>query len=155
MVKKSFHALLRLYPKPYRKAFAPEMMAVFEQAIDEQRQHGLVSLVCFACSELMGLALGAGREWMARFSSKNYLGGCQMNAAIDLNQYKELPNEVVEAQKRIDALVKNMVQAIATHSFQKARFYSNEERREQQTLRILLKQHGIDQVRETATLART
>jgi hypothetical protein len=53
---------------------------------------------------------------------------------------KTLPAAMVELQKRVDFIVQRMENAIANHEFEKARFYSDEERKERETLRTLREQ---------------
>jgi ATP-dependent Clp protease ATP-binding subunit ClpC len=48
------------------------------------------------------------------------------------------PAEVAEVQKRIRFISLRMAQAIVNHEFEKARFYSDEERKEKEGLRVLL-----------------
>ncbi len=47
------------------------------------------------------------------------------------------PREKVEIQKRIRFVTRQMENAIANHEFEKARFYSEEERKERENLRLL------------------
>jgi ATP-dependent Clp protease ATP-binding subunit ClpC len=56
-----------------------------------------------------------------------------------------LPEEIIEVRKRIKFIVHRMENCIANHEFEKARFYSDEERKERDNLRELLKKHGIDE----------
>jgi ATP-dependent Clp protease ATP-binding subunit ClpC len=67
------------------------------------------------------------------------------------------PDEVVEAEKRIKFVSLRLESAIANHEFEKARFYSDEERREKENLRVLREKHhladssavvGRDQIQE-------
>jgi hypothetical protein len=55
-----------------------------------------------------------------------------------------LPDEIVEVQKRIRFIVHRMDSAIANHEFEKARFYSDEERKERENLRMLREQHSLE-----------
>jgi ATP-dependent Clp protease ATP-binding subunit ClpC len=55
-----------------------------------------------------------------------------------------LPDEVTEVQKRIKFIVHRMDNAIANHEFEKARFYSDEERKERENLRILQDKYHVD-----------
>jgi ATP-dependent Clp protease ATP-binding subunit ClpC len=48
------------------------------------------------------------------------------------------PAEIAEAQKRIRFISHRMAEAIVNHEFEKARFYSDEERKEKEGLRALL-----------------
>jgi ATP-dependent Clp protease ATP-binding subunit ClpC len=55
-----------------------------------------------------------------------------------------LPEDVVEVQKRIAFIVQRMAAAIKNHDFEKARFYSDEERKERENLRMLHEKHKMD-----------
>ena len=56
-----------------------------------------------------------------------------------------LPEDVVEVQKRIRFIVKRIENGIANHEFEKARFYSNEERKERENLRRLRGKYKLDE----------
>ncbi len=56
-----------------------------------------------------------------------------------------LPEEIIEAQKRVRFIVHRMDSAIANHEFEKARFYSDEERKERENLRVLREKHSVDE----------
>ncbi len=56
-----------------------------------------------------------------------------------------LPPEMIEAQKRIRFIAHRMENAIATHEFEKAKFYANEERKETEGLRALHEKYKIDE----------
>jgi len=55
-----------------------------------------------------------------------------------------LPDEVSEVQKRVKFITHRMETAIANHEFEKARFYSEEERKEKEHLRTLREKLKID-----------
>jgi ATP-dependent Clp protease ATP-binding subunit ClpC len=55
-----------------------------------------------------------------------------------------LPDEIVEVQKRIRFIIQRMEASIANHEFEKACFYSDEERRERDNFRRLRKEHKLD-----------
>jgi ATP-dependent Clp protease ATP-binding subunit ClpC len=55
-----------------------------------------------------------------------------------------LPEELTEVQKRIKFIVHRMENAIANHEFEKARFYSDEERKERENLRSLRDKYHLD-----------
>jgi ATP-dependent Clp protease ATP-binding subunit ClpC len=57
--------------------------------------------------------------------------------ARDKLRQTTVPSEVSEIQKRIKFIVHRMENAIANHEFEKARFYSDEERKERENLRQL------------------
>jgi len=55
-----------------------------------------------------------------------------------------LPQEVVEVQKRIRLVVQRMEAAIANHEFEKARFHSDQERKERYNLGELREKYKLD-----------
>ncbi len=67
----------------------------------------------------------------------------EAGARVKLRQ-TTLPPEVAEVQKRIKFIVHRMENAIANHEFEKARFYSDEERRERENLRQLRERYNLD-----------
>jgi ATP-dependent Clp protease ATP-binding subunit ClpC len=67
----------------------------------------------------------------------------EAGARVKLRQ-TTLPGEVAEVQKRIKFIVHRMENAIANHEFEKARFYSDEERKERETLRQLRDKYNLD-----------
>jgi len=71
----------------------------------------------------------------------------EAGARVKLRQ-TTLPDELAEIQKRIKFIVNRMEAAIANHEFEKARFYSDEERKERENLRALREKYNLD---ETAT----
>jgi hypothetical protein len=52
--------------------------------------------------------------------------------------------KLAQTQRRIDFVAKRMEQAIANHEFEKARFYSDEERKEREHLRRLCEQFNLE-----------
>ncbi len=68
----------------------------------------------------------------------------EAGAAAQLHQAK-LPDEIFEVQKRIRFIVRRMETAIANHEFERARFYSDEERKERENLAQLRKTHKLDE----------
>ena len=67
----------------------------------------------------------------------------EAGARVKLRQ-TSLPEEITEVQKRIKFIVHRMDSAIANHEFEKARFYSDEERKERETLRGLRDKYHLD-----------
>ncbi|MGB7155401.1 MAG: ATP-dependent Clp protease ATP-binding subunit, partial [Candidatus Acidiferrales bacterium] len=67
----------------------------------------------------------------------------EAGARVKLRQAM-LPEEVSEAQKRVKFITHRMETAIANHEFEKARFYSEEERKEKENLRALREKLKID-----------
>lgn len=126
-----YAALLRLYPGDHRELFAAEMLRVFDEAAAERRRRGWIVFVRFAIEELLGIVIGAGLQWIAKFSR---------GAGV---RQSTLPQEVIEAQERVQLTVDRVVYAIANHQFEKARLYSDEERRERENLRLVREKYGI------------
>ncbi len=56
-----------------------------------------------------------------------------------------LPEEIREVQKRIKFIAHRMEKTIADHQFEKARFYSDEERKERDNLRTLREKYHLDE----------
>ena len=67
----------------------------------------------------------------------------EAGARVKLRQ-TSLPEEITEVQKRIKFIVHRMDSAIANHEFEKARFYSDEERKERENLRGLRDKYHLD-----------
>src|SRR5579871_2305390 len=67
----------------------------------------------------------------------------EAGARVKLRQ-TTLPEEITEVQKRIKFIVHRMDSAIANHEFEKARFYSDEERKERENLRQLREKYNLD-----------
>ena len=63
---------------------------------------------------------------------------------VKLRRVAAIPPEVREIQKRIGFIVQRMENSIANHEFEKARFYSMEEKKERQSLRVLRETHKLD-----------
>ncbi len=57
-----------------------------------------------------------------------------------------LPEEVLEVQKRIKLIVRRMEQSIVNHEFEKARFHSDEERKERENLLALHEKYHLDKL---------
>jgi len=68
----------------------------------------------------------------------------EAGARVKLRQ-SSLPEEMIDVQKRIKFVVRRMENAIANHEFEKARFYSDEERKERENLRLLREKYNIDE----------
>jgi ATP-dependent Clp protease ATP-binding subunit ClpC len=68
----------------------------------------------------------------------------EAGARVKLRQ-SSLPEEMTDVQKRIKFVVHRMENAIANHEFEKARFYSDEERKERENLRVLRDKYNIDE----------
>ena len=68
----------------------------------------------------------------------------EAGARVKLRQ-TTLPVELADIQKRIKFIVHRMENAIANHEFEKARFYSDEERQERENLRALREKYQLDE----------
>src|SRR5881409_2902048 len=68
----------------------------------------------------------------------------EAGARVKLRQ-TTLPTELAEIQKRIKFIVHRMENAIANHEFEKARFYSDEERKERENMRQLREKYNLDE----------
>lgn len=60
-----------------------------------------------------------------------------------------LPEEVIDVQKRLKFVAHRKDNAIVNHEFEKARFYSDEERKERENLRQLREKYSLDATRQT------
>src|SRR5258708_18882257 len=67
----------------------------------------------------------------------------EAGARVKLRQ-ATVPEEVGEVQKRVKFITHRMESAIAEHDFEKARFYSEEERKEKENLRQLRERYKLD-----------
>src|SRR5512142_3017925 len=67
----------------------------------------------------------------------------EAGARVKLRQ-TTLPADLADIQKRIKFIVHRMENAIANHEFEKARFYSDEERKERENLRGLREKYHLD-----------
>ena len=67
----------------------------------------------------------------------------EAGARVKLRQ-TTVPSEVADIQKRIKFIVNRMENAIANQEFEKARFYSDEERKERENLRQLRFKYNLD-----------
>jgi hypothetical protein len=73
MRTKVYCVLLRLYPWDYRAMFAAGMLHAFENEAEERP--GQRRFVRFFLAELLGLTIGAGTEWIAKWTTDNSVRG--------------------------------------------------------------------------------
>jgi len=139
-IAKAYQALLRLYPRDHRNLFSSEMLRIFERACEERSSRGRPPYVTFVLREFCGLALGAFAEWAGELSTDP---SRRAHRLPGLHACAEAPSEITDAQRRIDFCISRMEQAIATHDFQGARFYSNEDLKARERLRQLRAKYGI------------
>ncbi len=69
----------------------------------------------------------------------------EAGACVKLRQ-NALPEEAITLQKRIRFIVQRMETSIANHEFEKARFYSEEERKERENLRQISEKYKISEL---------
>jgi post-segregation antitoxin (ccd killing protein) len=139
-MKGAFQLCLILYPREHRDRFAEEMTQVFEQAAEERRALGWTWYVTFALGEIVGLLVGAAEAWMR----VREVSAPKPVAKVAAASSSYVPQELLEAQQRVDANVAAMVQAIANHQFERARFLSNQEREARANLTSLREKYGME-----------
>lgn len=86
----------------------------------------------FSFAEMTGLIAGAAEAWLAPKHAPE--------ASTAHSSY--LPQEVLQAQQRVDANVAAMVHAIANHQFERARVLSNQEREARENLQMLREKYS-------------
>jgi hypothetical protein len=128
--------LLRLYPARHRELFGEEMASVMRQAAEDRRAEGWWAYARFVVWELTGLMAGAAALWAARFAGQQRTVQQRQPAGLSTIQ---------ETERKIQISIDCMVQAIANHQFEKARFYSIAERKFQARLEDLRNRYGISE----------
>jgi hypothetical protein len=126
---RAYRFCLLLYPRRHRDQFADEMCQVFEEALAESRSEGWAFRLRFVCAEMAGLIGGAAGAWIQKSSAT------PIPAASPAQN--GMPQELLDAQRSVDAHVAAMVQAIANHQFERARLLSDQERIARQNLSVL------------------
>jgi ATP-dependent Clp protease ATP-binding subunit ClpC len=66
------------------------------------------------------------------------------NCLMQPDRWSALPAEIVDAQKSIKSVISRLETAIAKHEFEKARYYSDEERKQRENLRALREKFHLD-----------
>ena len=141
-MKRVYAFLLRLYPRDQRTLFATEMLATFEEAAAERR--GWLESVRFVLAELTGLVLGVGTAWMAHRWADPALDLTKMRpVGVTQEAYGAALDEVIEAQRLVAFNLRRMEHAIYHHQFVMARFYSDEDRKARENLRLVRKKYRI------------
>ncbi len=64
-------------------------------------------------------------------------------AYVRMKHAGSIPQEVLEARKKLQSIVQSLENAIANHEFEKAPYHGDEERKEKAALRELEKKHNI------------
>lgn len=151
-MKKIYRWLLALFPQDYRNCFENEMLATFDQACAERRALGAVAFGRFVCAELAGLAISAPFEWMAKLTTSSWI---RARSVPDLRMMRPagvprevwfaqgVPDEIAEAEKRVEFCLRRMEHAIATHDFVGARYYSDEDLKARADLRAARAKYGL------------
>jgi hypothetical protein len=125
-----YRILLKLYPADFRARFQGEMLSAHEEAGG-------------GFSELAGLIAGAAVEWIAKWTYSPAVRARWMAdwrfmrpAGVDREEFwGGAPGDLIDAQRRVDFCVSRMMDAIANHKFEQARFYSNEDLKAREILR--------------------
>lgn len=134
------------------------MVTSFENSAAECRTQGRSAYFRFTLREFAGGLNGAAAEWIAKFTTDRSMRGRSLpdrlmmrppgvpweayyGDALAQHSTSALPDEVMEAQRRTDLLVKRIVHAIAHHDFEGARSYSYQERQERESLRMLCEKY--------------
>jgi len=105
-MKHLWRTMLRLYPAAFREQFGAEMETVFDLAAAEHRRLGRLDYAAFLIGELVGLAIGSASAWATTARPVIVVAGsASMQTLIERN-------------------LRLMEHAIATHQFEKARFYA-------------------------------
>ncbi len=153
-MRRIYATMLRLYPRDFRASFTSEMLTAFDRSAGDRRAQGQSAYIRFALTELIGVVMGAGKEWLAKLSTDSSLRGRSLpdrlmmrppgvpweayyGDALVNSPESALPYEVVEAQRRAQLLVERIVYSIAHHDFEGARTYSYQERQARENLRLL------------------
>ncbi len=160
-MRRAYRTLLGLYPRDYGAMFAAEMLNAFEKAAEERRGQGGPAFARFVVAEFIGLMAGAVTEWIAKLTTNSSVRGRCLpdlrmmrppgvprelwfaGACMSVGQ-SSLPDEVMEAERRITILISRTVHAIANHDFPGARSYGYEEREARENLRLLRTKYKID-----------
>jgi ATP-dependent Clp protease ATP-binding subunit ClpC len=95
-------------------------------------------------------ALAAGVAYSNRYITGRFLPDKAIDliddagALVKMQRAKAgLPDDLLESEKRLKLIVHRMENSIANHEFEKARFYSEEERKERETLHALQKKYSV------------
>lgn len=148
-MRQAYATLLRLYPRDFRASFAAEMLTAFERTAEEQHACGRAALARFAVTELAGLLISCGVEWVAKLTTDSSVRGRYLPDRLMMRPpgvaweahygtaLPSAPEELRQAQSRTEFLVNRMEHAIATHDFEGARSYSFEERKARENLRLM------------------
>lgn len=142
MMKRIYGLLLLLYPREIRTPFAPEMSAVFAQLAEDRRAQGWAVFTSFVVGEVIGLLRGAAAAH--RDLRQPVLDLRRMRPpGVSREVYCAALDEIITAQRQADFTLSRMQQALARNDFVRARFYSDEDRRARENLRMVRRRYGI------------
>jgi hypothetical protein len=142
MMRRLYQWLLRLYPREVRTPFAPEMADVFSQLAEDRRCEGWVAFTRFVLQELGGLLIGAAAAYRAR--RRPVLDLRKMRPPdVSREVYVAAVDEVLAAQRRVAFTLDRMQRAIARNDFSKARFYSDEDHKARENLKLVRRKYRV------------
>lgn len=116
-LREAYSILLRLYPADFRDEFGVEMVAVFEQAAADRREHSAAGIFLFVAREMLGLMAGAVRE---RVFHRGASRTCEP---------LQFPSDIAGAEKYVEVVSRRLINAIANHDFPGARYYDEQDRK--------------------------
>ena len=140
---RAYEILLRLYPRNHRVAFAREMSAVFALHLQDRRKLGWASVVTFLIAELFGVVREAAVVRLARERAGSLDLTPMRPPEISCESYTNAIDDVLNAQKLVAFNLRQMQEALAIHAYREARFYSDEDRKAREHLRIVREKYGI------------
>jgi hypothetical protein len=135
-MRRLYRILLLFYPEAYRNDLSQEMLAVFERLLGEQANRGTFARFRFAMREIAGLVFGFSVQRLRprpAFVAKS-LG--LLADAEALNRPSNL-NEIAEAEECVRFHLVQVIECIANHRFEGARFHAREEERARERLSLL------------------
>jgi hypothetical protein len=152
------HLLLGLLRE--EKSFAAELLheqGLSPESVRDKVQHSEYPLV-----QGVSASIGHLRQWLAKCEAdggiwiveEKSVGRTRTDFAIyagdpskenEMDQNIAPAEKLVQIQRRIDFITEKMERAIASHEFEKARFYSDEERKERENVRLLREQFNLEE----------
>ncbi|HLK48354.1 MAG TPA: hypothetical protein VKT49_09480 [Bryobacteraceae bacterium] len=143
-MKRIFRTLLRLYPAGHREVLGEEMLFVFEQAAEEQRARGRLTFARFILVEIISMLWEAAAVWKWHRSDDALDLRKMRPPQVSRQRYVTAIDEVLAARQLVAVNLARMQEAIARREFVKARFYSDEERKSREHLRLIHRKYRID-----------
>jgi len=141
-MKQLYQWLLRLYPREIRATFGDEMAAVFEQVAKERRDQGKAAYARFVFSEFIALIIQAGTARIFRGRPDPALDLRKMRPPdVSRESYGAAIDEVLEAQQRVAFTLARMQHAISRNDFLNARYYSGEDHKARENLRLVQRKY--------------